>query len=218
MLQDVGTTTLFYKKTGSGEPLLLLHGNGEDHTIFSPLAEQLAKKYTVYAIDSRNHGQSEKTNDFSYETMANDIETFVKVLHLAPVRIVGFSDGAIIALLLAMQQPSYIKEMALLGVNLSPNDFTEESLAFVQNLYQETGDPLVKLMLKEPDISLKQAASVSTRTLLLAGENDIFKPETFTTLAEAMPNATLQIFPNQTHDSYVNQSDFLAPHLCEFFS
>lgn len=218
MLQDVNGITLFYEKEGAGEPLLLLHGNGEDHTIFDPLAKQLAKNYSVYSIDSRNHGQSQKTNDFSYETMANDIGNFIAELGLAPVRIVGFSDGAIIALLLAMQHPTYIKEMALLGINLSPSDFTEESLTFLQNLYKDTKDPLVKLMLEEPNISLAQAASVSTPTFLLAGEDDIFKPETFTKLAQAMPNATLQVFAGQTHDSYVNQTDFLYPYLCNFFS
>lgn len=68
MIIQTNGISLFYQVSGSGEPMLLLHGNGEDHQIFTELAVKLAEHYTVYAIDSRNP----KTDDYSYETMVND--------------------------------------------------------------------------------------------------------------------------------------------------
>lgn len=80
---------LNYVQSGSGPVVLLLHGNGEDHQVFEKLQAKLADTYTVYAIDSRNHGESTQTTDYSYETMAQDIVAFVAELKLQPIRIIG---------------------------------------------------------------------------------------------------------------------------------
>jgi pimeloyl-ACP methyl ester carboxylesterase len=63
MIIQVNGTALFYEKSGAGSPVILLHGNGEDHHIFDALAAKLESGFTVYSVDSRNHGQSEKTDD-----------------------------------------------------------------------------------------------------------------------------------------------------------
>ena len=84
MVINVNGTSLFYETSGNGAPLLLLHGNGEDHHIFDALADKLAADFTVYSIDSRNHGQSEKTDDYAYETMAMDVYAFIDALQLGP--------------------------------------------------------------------------------------------------------------------------------------
>lgn len=215
---QVGQTTLFYKKSGSGAPVLLLHGNGEDHHIFDPLASRLAQNYTVYAIDSRCHGRSGKTQTLSYESMMGDIYDLICMLQLAPVNIVGFSDGAIVSLLLAMAHKGLIHKMALLGINLKPEDFTQESYAYVKSMYEETGDALFRLMLEEPNIELDAVRDVSTPALIVAGEHDIFKPETFARLRDAMPNATLKILQGHEHDSYITQNDMLHADLHAFFA
>lgn len=209
--------SLFYQVSGSGEPMLLLHGNGEDHQIFTELAVKLADHYTVYAIDSRNHGQSQKTEDYSYEAMTKDISGFINELDLGPVNLVGFSDGAIIGLMLAMKEPTLIKKMALLGVNLKPEDFTEESYQFVKETYEETKDPLFKLMLEQPNIELEEVRKVFTPTLLIRADGDIFKPETYINLLATLPNATLKIMNDHDHASYIINQDLLYPHLIDFF-
>jgi len=218
MTIDVSSVTLHYEKTGAGAPVLLLHGNGEDLHIFDPLAARLAERFTVYAIDSRNHGQSARHEDCSYAAMAADVAGFISVLGLGAVNLVGFSDGAIIGLLLAMEKPECLRKMALLGVNLSPEDFTEESLVFIRETYAETGDPLFKLMLEEPQIALDDVRGVQTPALLIAAADDIFKPESFTRLAEALPEARLQIVSGHDHGSYVVGNDMLTPELLVFFA
>ncbi len=75
---NVNNITLNYLVKGNGNPLILLHGNGEDLQIFDKLVSKLEKQFTVYAIDSRNHGGSTRTEDFTYEAMAEDIHQFIE--------------------------------------------------------------------------------------------------------------------------------------------
>lgn len=213
----VNNIDLAYEKSGSGEPLLLLHGNGEDRHIFDVITAKLQNDFTVYAIDSRNHGESTKTEDYSYETMAKDMYSLIKHLNLGKVNIVGFSDGAIISLLLALNQGECINKMALLGVNLKPDDFTEESYQFVEKTYEETKSPLFKLMLEHPNIELADVKHVTTPTLVVAAEQDIFRPESFVNLANTLPDAELIIMKGHEHDSYIVNQDILYPDLLKFF-
>ena len=218
MTIDVNGITLHYEQTGAGAPLLLLHGNGEDLHIFDPLAARLAARFTVYALDSRNHGESARHGDCSYAAMAADAAGFIAALGLGAVNLVGFSDGGIIGLLLAMERPETLRRAALLGVNLSPEDFTDESLRFIRETYAETGDPLFKLMLEEPRIAPDDVRGVRTPILLLAAEDDIFRPESFARLAAALPDARLRVIPGHDHGSYVVGNDMLAPELLAFFA
>lgn len=78
----VNNINLFYTCQGVGEPLIMLHGNGEDHTIFDEAVELLSEHFTVYAIDTRDHGQSDKVNELHYGDMAEDVRCFIEELHL----------------------------------------------------------------------------------------------------------------------------------------
>lgn len=213
----VNDIVLHYETSGAGTPLLLLHGNGQDRHIFDKIMPKLAKHFTVYALDSRNHGQSQKTDDYSYAAMAADVYTFIQDMQLGKVNLIGFSDGAVISLLLAMHHGETVEKMALLGVNLKPSDFTEEAYEYVKATYAETNDPLFKLMLEQPNIELDAVRSVSTPTLLVAAEDDIYRPETFTALTDALPHARLQIMSGHDHGSYIMDSDILYPDLMHFF-
>ncbi|NEW04652.1 alpha/beta hydrolase [Paenibacillus sp. SYP-B3998] len=217
MLVNINGTTIFYRTAGTGSPLILLHGNGEDHHIFDKIIEKLEGDFSIYAIDSRNHGQSMKTGDYSYETMSEDIYAFIQALKLEKVNVVGFSDGAIVSLILAMNHGESIEKMALLGVNLKPEDFTEKSYQFIMDTYKETSDPLFRLMLEQPNIELKDVEKVKTPSLIIAADNDIFKPETFVKLTEALPNAELKIMKNHEHDSYIVDQDILYADFIHFF-
>lgn len=218
MYCTVNGISLYLEKTGNGPPLLLLHGNGEDHHIFDPLTKKLGPHFTIYALDSRNHGQSEKMGDCSYQAMTEDCYALVKALGLPRVHIAGFSDGAIIALLLAMRYPEVIHRLVLMGVNLSPRDFIREEYRKIESEYRETGNPLLHLMLTEPDIPPYRLHAVTAPCLVTAAENDVFRPETFQTVAENLPSAALLTFPGHTHDSYIAGNDLLYPHLLRFLT
>jgi pimeloyl-ACP methyl ester carboxylesterase len=217
MRENSGQINLFYHHCGSGEPLLLLHGNGEDHHIFDCLSPLLARDFAVYAIDSRNHGQSDSSPEYSYQSMCQDMVSLICRLDLAPVHIVGFSDGAIIALYLAQQQPQLIRKMALLGANLRPADFKPEQYRQIVREYSQDPSPLLQLMLTEPDIALSQLRSINIPSLIIAGENDVFRPQLYPEMAQALPDSRLLIMPGHDHSSYLENSDLLYPHLYDFF-
>ena len=76
MFITVNGLQLFYEQTGTGQPLVLVHGNGEDHTIFDEAVEYLKDSYTCYAIDSRNHGKSESSSELHYEQMVCSLNPY----------------------------------------------------------------------------------------------------------------------------------------------
>ncbi|MDL2311329.1 alpha/beta hydrolase [Bacteroidales bacterium OttesenSCG-928-B11] len=212
----VNDVTIHYEKSGNGKPLLLLHGNGEDHHIFDKLAAKLKNHYTIYAIDSRNHGESEKTDLFSYETMREDMFAFIEALNLEQVSLLGFSDGAIIGLMMAIEDQSVFDKLVLLGVNLKPTDFRDKIYDIIWKNYNETKDPLLKLMLDEPNIELGDVRDIHTETLIIAAEKEVFKLETYTNLVNTMPNAKLKIIPGHKHETYIQDNDMLYEDLVRF--
>lgn len=214
----VNQVKLFYSLTGKGKPIFLLHGNGENHHIFDEIALPLSKNFSVYAIDSRNHGQSQHTDNYSYDTMAEDNYQMIKELNLDKVSIVGFSDGAIIGLLIALNHPEVIDKLVLLGANLQPSDFKDEILKNVVDEYKTNPTPLLKLMIEEPSISLEELKKVQSPTLVVGAEHDIFKPETFPKIANGIANSKLIILEGQTHDSYINHSTLIYPEINAFLS
>ena len=117
---QVNGVILYYEKQGSGPPLVLLHGNGEDGRIFDRTAEVLAPHYTVYTIDSRCHGKSSRNVPLSYDLMAADVLAFSKALKLEKPVICGFSDGGIVALLAAIRAPELPGVLIACGANTTP--------------------------------------------------------------------------------------------------
>lgn len=212
------TVTLFYEQKGQGDPIIFLHGNGEDHQIFDALVARFEKFYTTYALDSRNHGQSEQTAIFDYQVMADDVADFCNQLALPYINLVGFSDGAIIALLLALQGKVKINKLVLMGVNLSPQDFTAANYQKLQEAVAKNPNPLLQLMLDQPNIPLAKLKDLMVPTLVVAGEYDIFKSQLFKQIAKTLPHSQLLIMPGQDHESYIKDTDLLYPDLLAFFS
>lgn len=213
----VNGVELYYHKAGVGKPIILLHGNGEDHHIFDALIEKLVEHFTVYAVDTRNHGESEVTTDFTYETIRDDIFEFIKVLELEDVSIIGFSDGAIVSLLLELKYPQLLTKIALLGINLNPTDFTKNSIRLLEKEYEETKSPFIKMMLEQPNIELKRLKQIGIPTLVIGAEKDVFYRKTFVNVAKTIPNAELKIVSGHDHGSYIVGNDMLAADFIDFF-
>ena len=114
--------SLCYTMQGAGPPLLLLHGNGEDSSYFVHQSDYFARRYTVYAVDTRGHGRSPRgTAPFTIAQFAEDLLDFVDEHDIAQARILGFSDGANIALSFALANPERVRRLVLNGGNLDPS-------------------------------------------------------------------------------------------------
>ena len=112
---------LFYTKAGSGPPLLLLHGNGEDGTYFVHQVKEFFRDFTVYTIDTRGHGRSPRgTAPFTISQFADDLLAFMDEQGLKQADILGFSDGGNIALTFALRHPDRVRRLILNGANMNP--------------------------------------------------------------------------------------------------
>ncbi|WP_225744465.1 alpha/beta fold hydrolase [Marinilactibacillus sp. Marseille-P9653] len=205
------TIQLNYEVTGTGPNVILLHGNGEDLHIFDALVSRLKASFTVYAVDSRDHGKSTQTNEpFNYNDLTEDIHLFIQKLQLEEVTILGFSDGGIIALLLGIRQERYLRKLISLSPNLSPKDWKKAPLMKIQERYRETKDPMFHMMLNEPNIDPKELKNIVVPTLITAGEHDLFYRSMYRTIEKRIPEAELQILKGEDHSSYIIDTDKMA--------
>lgn len=200
---------LYYQKTGHGRPLLMVHGNSEDHTIFDEAVEVLNKHFTCYAIDSRGHGQSSPCREMHYKDMADDMIAFMTELELQDVAFYGFSDGGIIGLL-AAQKCDRITDLIVSGANITTNGVKAWFKILITGLGLIKKDPLIELMKTEPNIKPEELAVIKARTLVIAGSRDLIREKETRTIAESIPNAKLMILKGEGHGSYIVHSTKIA--------
>lgn len=204
---EVNGIDIYYEVYGEGKPIILLHGNSETHEIFDRLIEKLKNNYKVYAIDSRCHGKSEKTEEISYDLMSVDMIEFIKKLKIDKPIVYGFSDGGIIGLLVAIKQPKLLSKLIISGANLNPNGMYKSMLIISKIGYFITRNKLFKMMIKEPNISSKDLEKIEIPTYVLAGEKDVIMEEHTRLIAENIKNSKLEIIPKENHSSYVVHSE-----------
>lgn len=210
MFLDTGKIKLYYEKTGTGKPIILLHGNGEDHKIFNKTVQILKNHYTVYAIDSRDHGKSGKVNELHYEDMADDIYDFITMLGIEKPIVYGFSDGGILALILAVKHQDILSKIIVSGVNAAPNGLKTIHILTYKISYFFHKNPKVKMMLTEPNISDNMLKSIKIPAVITAGSNDMIKQRHMQHIADCIPNSTFTIFKNELHGSYIVNSTKIA--------
>lgn len=202
MIAHVNGIDLFYEKTGSGRPLVMVHGNGEDHTIFDEAVEVLKQSFTCYLVDSRGHGQSESVDVLHYDDMAQDMICFMEELDLRDVVFYGFSDGGITGLLTAARC-SRISTLIVSGANLTPEGVKPWLRRLFRVMYFFKKDPKIRLMMHEPAISDEILSSITARTLVLAGSKDLVEEDQTWHIALTVPGAVLRILEGEGHGTYI---------------
>ncbi len=207
---------LYYEKSGEGAPIILMHGNGETHEIFDVLTKELEKTHTVYALDTRGHGQSATSKEYHYEEMMEDVVEFIEALSLQKPAFYGFSDGGVIGLLLASKYPKLLSRLIISGANLQPKDLKGNFRRTIKRGYRRKKHPLTLLMLTEPNIPIEQLQFINIPTLVLAGQKDIVKKSVTKKIARGIPQSTLIIVPGEDHSSYVEHSEKLYPLIKDF--
>ena len=197
---------LYYLEQGHGFPLILLHGNGEDHTYFEGQIEYFSRFYRVIAVDTRGHGQSPRgTAPFTISQFADDLLGFLDQLKIEKANILGFSDGGNIALTFALRHPERVEKLILTGANLNPKG-VKRSVQFpvevgyrIASLFKAEGarkqKELLGLMVKEPNFVPKDLADLRIPTLVIAGDRDMIKDSHTRQIAASLPNSELAILP-----------------------
>ena len=216
---EVNGVRLHYAAVGTGRPILLVHGNGESHSLFDSEIEQLMEAvWRVYAPDSRGHGANEPLPEYHYEDMAEDMFQLICALGLEKPAYYGHSDGGIIGLLLAIRHPAILDKMAVSGVNLSPEGIDPTFLKEYTVINQHNPDPLITLMLTEPNIDPHLLEEIRIPVLVTAGEYDLILPEETHRIAGHLPFSQLVIVPGADHGSYIVNSEVMGNLLLAFLT
>jgi len=213
----VGEIELNFEKKGSGKPLIMIHGNGEDLHIFDELVESLKNDFSIYAIDMRNHGKSSLTDDFDYGVMANDLYLFIQKLRIEKPFFFGFSDGGIIGLLLSIAYPELFSKIVIAGANMNPQGVLPSISKISKENYEQTKSPYEKMMLEQPNIRNQDLNKIKTPTLILAGEFDVIRETHTKRIAKHIKNSTLKIILKRAHHDYIVHTDELKEILKDFY-
>ncbi|MEO8457542.1 MAG: alpha/beta hydrolase [Chloroflexota bacterium] len=224
---NVNGQNVYYEEYGQGDPLLLLHGGFGTGDSLLPIGQELAKHFRVIAPDRSSHGHTaDKDGPLTYDSMTDETIGVIEALGLGKVSLFGYSDGAIICLLLALKRPDLIKKMVPLSANFHYNglepamagmmgSFTPEmakmmlgeAVATYEKYTPDGPDhfPVVfektkAMFMTQPTLTVEDLAKITTPTLVLAGDHDLMTIEHTTALYKAIPGAQLAIIPNATHE------------------
>ena len=214
---DVNGIKMYYEIYGEGEPMVIIHGNGEDISKMSGQIKYFQNKYKVIVANSRGHGQSEmNTDDLNLAQMAKDWNDLLEHLQVKNANIYGFSDGGNIAMIIARDYPDKVKKLAIMGSNLRPDASAVYpwAIEFVANTYTMVEGMIEKkdtsaswtvlehqlgLLKDEPNFPKEDLKKIEVPVLVMAADKDIIKEEHTVEMYQGFPNAHLVIFPGETH-------------------
>jgi pimeloyl-ACP methyl ester carboxylesterase len=220
---------------GEGQPVLIIHGNGGSIMNFGANIPYFSKKYKVIVADSRAQGRSADPGDsLTYEQMADDLAALLDQLHVDSAYVIGWSDGGINGLLLAMRHPEKVKKLAVTGANLQPDttavpqeiwDMVRPEYAklkakkFAEMKPQEQSSfKLMRLLCDQPHIPYSALHVIKCPSLVIGGDHDVIKPIHTLTIAENIPHSYLWILPNSGHSTPVAYSELFNKTVDDFFS
>ncbi len=221
---EVGGARIWYAEWGGGSkaiPVLLLHGGFGNSNYFGKLIPVLVDHgYRVIAMDSRGHGRSTRSDaPYSYHLMADDVIGLLDALKIARVSVVGWSDGGIIGLDLALGHPDRLAGLFAFGANADVSggrDGFDKTPAFAAYLRRVPGEyrqlsptpdqwdsfsaAIGKMWETQPAFSTDQLRSLKVRTVIADGEyEEAVRPEHTRYMASSIPGARLVILPHASH-------------------
>jgi pimeloyl-ACP methyl ester carboxylesterase len=225
---QLGDVRTWYDEHGVGEPLVLLHGGLVDARFFAPNLAALAERFHVYTPERRGHGHTPDVDGpISYQLMADDTIAFLDQVVGGPADLVGHSDGAFVAMLVAMQRPELVNRLVMIsgGYNKSGEAMpdmefdVEQVVTFLGPAYGQVSPdgeahfPVVaakigEMASREPNLEVSELASVRQRALVMFSDDDLMTLSHAVDMYDALPNAELAIVPGTSH--FLTQE---KPHL-----
>jgi pimeloyl-ACP methyl ester carboxylesterase len=227
---------MYYETYGSGDPVLVIHGSGQSIADMHFQIAHFAASNKVIVVDSRGHGKSGLgTGNLTYIQMMEDYNALLDQLGLTGVNVIGWSDGGIQSLLLAIHHPEKINKMAIMGANLRPDESAVdpaigEVLQPVSDMFDEmiaSGDTtadwqlqrkLFDLLMTQPNIPIESVQKIQAPVLVIAGDKDIIRAQHSFEIFENLPRAHLAILPGQTHWAPVTDPEGFNALVEKFFN
>jgi len=218
---------------GKGKPLLLIHGNGGSIKSFGHNIPYFASRYQVIAADSRAQGNSKDTGEaLSFEMMADDDAALLDALKIKSAYVIGWSDGGINALLLAMRHPEKVIKLAATGANLwpdasafAPGVWEAEKTNYdalrnqVRHTEKEKNDwKLFRLDWNQPHIPWSALHTIHCPSLIICGDHDLISIEHTLRIFQNLPQAALWVVPCSGHATLIEHTDEFNKNVNDFFS
>lgn len=230
---DIRGMKMYCEIYGEGQPLLIIHGNGGSIRDFSNNIPYFSKKYKVIIADSRAQGKSADAPDsLTYEMMADDYAALLTELKVDSANVIGWSDGGINGLLLAIRHPEKVKKLAVTGANLQPDttavpqeiwDLFKPDYDKMRAKANKTKDDqkkwkLLRLLTEQPHILTSDLGKIACPTLVIGGDHDVIREEHTMQIYHSIPKAYLWILPNSGHSTPVVYSEIFNTTVQDFFS
>ena len=233
---DTPHAWIYYKDSGEKKtPLLMLHGNAETHLVFEYYEKMLSAKYRTILMDSRAHGHSKikpeyAETEFTITDMAGDVVALLDVLHIEACHLLGFSDGANIALEVSSLFPDRVISVIAVSGNISPDGlifpvrfFSTVKYHFLKAVngclkhhffrYQQ----LASLLCNSPRMTKEQLQKIKAPVLLIAGTRDVVKVSHSRRMAGMIPYAQLFLIKGATHTSMFIRKQLYLKIIQKFF-
>ena len=237
---DAGGLRTYYETHGTGDPLVLLHGGFCTAETFDGLTPRLAEDRTVYVPERRGHGRTpDVPGPITYKSMAADTVAFLDAVGVTDADLVGFSDGAVVGLLVALDRPDLVRRLVLIGQPINHAGAPERVRAMIPGFSQQMLPPFLKELYAatspdgpehfdvvfeklrdelthEPTLQLEDVAGLAAPTLVLLGDQDMITPEHAAELARTIPVAQLGIVPGAGHSLPMDKPDLVAQLVTDF--
>jgi pimeloyl-ACP methyl ester carboxylesterase len=230
---DVRGFKMYCEEYGAGMPLLMIHGNSGSIHAFAQNIPYFASKYRVIAADSRSQGKSKDPGPaLTFEMMADDEAALLDTLHIKAAFVLGWSDGGIVGLELAMRHPDKVIKLASTGANIqsdasafAPGIWDREKKQYDadKNKIRWTArarNEWKSFMLdwKQPNIPFNALHAIGCPCLIICGDHDAISIEHTVKIFQNIPNAALWVVPSSGHATLIQHADEFNKTVDEFFS
>ena len=216
---------LYYALRGSGSTLVFLHGGGDsgEHS-FAQQLDVFSEHHRIVAPDQVGQGRTpDIPGPLSYTAMMEDTAALLMKLKLQHVDVVGFSDGGILALMLAIRHPELVRRLVISGVNIAPEGLRPESLEELRATQRPKpktiDEKLAQLWLTSPtdtELNLGLLARISQPVLVISGDRDAITLEHTLKIFHALPDAELCVLPGTDHATFSGRAEWLNPIISNF--
>jgi pimeloyl-ACP methyl ester carboxylesterase len=236
---EVGGIPTWYRVAGEGEPLLLLHGALTDASEFVATEPALAPRFRVYSPERRGHGHTpDVEGPITYDLMADDTVAFLDQVVGGPAHLVGHSDGANVALLVALRRPDLVRRLVLMSGNFHYHGIRPEAVAAVGDLeeldlmadaygavspdgrdhFAVVAGKINRMISEEPTLTEGDLAGVAARTLVMVGDDDAISFDHTLALYLGIPDGELAVVPGTSHVLLLDKPGLCNTILLDFLT
>ena len=218
MIMDINH---FYIEQGTGFPLILLHGNGEDCAYFTRQIDSFSENFHVIALDTRGHGQTPRGEaPFTIRQFAEDLLAFMDQHNIEKAHLLGFSDGGNIAMVFALAHPERVDKLILNGANLDASGVKRKIQIPIEIGYRiakffarkspkaKKNAEILGLMVNDPNVKVEELSRIQNKTFVIAGDNDMIKDQHTRLIAQSIPGAELCILQGNHFIANKNPQSF----------